>query len=210
LENKTTKDLKDFEPDHLQGLQCRFLEKAWQICHGFKIDSENSEICEIMFNYFTNITDPRIDHKKGILLMGSVGTGKTDLFMIWQALMKNFRIAESRLIVRDYLKDGIKGLEKWSFNYQVNQHGVTRPEPFVLCIDDFGLEKEEAGNFGNKADVISELVADRYNLFRNQGIKTHAISNLAEKLKDKYDERISDRFREMFNILKLTGKSRRK
>lgn len=191
-------------------LKRKFIAAALSICPAFVIDDNNRTDIQNLFNYFLGFSDCNLDLRKGIMLMGTVGTGKTDLMTIFAKFTGRFRITESRIIVREYMKDGVKGLERWSYNYELNQHGVSRPKPFELCIDDFGLEREEAGNFGNRQDVMSELMADRYQIFRNQGIKTHAITNLARGLESKYDERLNDRFREMFNVVKLTGNSRRK
>lgn len=206
----------NYSPMRIEDLKNRFAFIASELCHNWVVDSENESIYDLLFDYFLEIPGRDIDYKKGILLIGGVGPGKSTIFRQFQKFLSVtnhpnlFRMTESRTITRDFLRDGINGLEKWSFNYGQNQHGVTLPHPFNLCIDDLGLEAEEISNYGQKVDVISEIMADRYQLFVNQGIKTHAITNLADDLKKNYDERINDRFREMFNVVKLTGKSRRK
>jgi hypothetical protein len=214
-ENKTMRT-SNFSPERIEQLKRRFAEIASSLCDNWTVDQDNEPIYKLLFDYFLDIPNQAIDYRKGILLIGGVGPGKSTIFRQFQKFLtvlnhpNFFRMTESRLITRDFLRDGIEGLEKWTFNYQQNQHGVTLPQPFALCIDDLGLEAQEISNYGQKVDVISEIMADRYQLFINRGIKTHAITNLADDLKKNYDERINDRFREMFNVVKLTGKSRRK
>lgn len=193
----------------ITNLRLKLEQCCSDITPGFIIDEFNEVVYNALFNYFLDIPDPNYDLNKGILILGDVGTGKTTIMRHFQRFLsfgsKNvFKIAESRLIVRDYLKSGIVGIEKWTFDLKAEGKHMN------LCIDDLGLESEEAANYGQKIDVMGEVIADRYQLFIKFGIKTHAISNLGSDLKTKYDERISDRFREMFNIVKLTGISRRK
>ena len=51
----------------------------------------------------------------------------------------------------------------------------------------------------------------RYDIFQTYKKLTHITMNLdTDDIKDMFSERLVDRFREMFNIISLTGKSFRK
>jgi DNA replication protein DnaC len=120
---------------------------------------------------------------------------------------------ESRIIIREFSKLKYEGLEKYSFNFQLNSSGTKVKNPQSLCIDDIGLENKESKYYGESSDVLGELLLDRYDIFLDDRYRklTHATSNLdSKKLKDVYGERIYDRFKELFNFIPLTGKSKRK
>ena len=153
------------------------------------------------------------------MLVGPVGTGKSSAMKILQSYMikthnpNSFRFIESRIIIRDFSKHKYVGLEWYSYNYKSGIHGGEYPDPQTLCIDDLGLENRESTHYGESVDVMGELMTDRYSIFTDPKYRklTHATSNLSpDGLKGVYSERLYDRFREMFNVIPLTGKSKRK
>jgi hypothetical protein len=171
------------------------------------------------FDYFNGFEDSTLDLNKGILLIGNVGTGKTstmDIFRSYLAKTENpnwFKMVESRMIIRDFSKEKYAGLEKHTYNYKPNSIGGMVANPISICIDDLGLENRESKHYGESVDVMFELLADRYSIFTDPRYRklTHATSNLTTtKLKDLYGPRIIDRFTEMFNVVTLTGESKRK
>jgi predicted ATPase len=182
-------------------------------------DESNKCIYFDLLDYFNgseNFVKKGYSLEKGILLIGGIGTGKTSImehfkkYCFYTNNQNTFRIEESRIINREFVKNGFVGLEKYSTNPEYTEHGNIIPAVFNLCIDDLALEREQEANYGNKIDVMSELIGDRYKLLK-KGKFTHATSNLSvDSLREKYKDRISDRFKEMFNILILDGKSRRK
>ena len=151
------------------------------------------------------------------MIVGAYGTGKTSLFENIKKYLAKFsnrniyKIVPSRIIVREFSKDGFNGLEKFSFNKLPNEWNDLISNPFNLCIDDLGTEEQSGINYGQKTDCISELIQDRYELGKSHNVLTHATSNLdPTQMANIYSKRIIDRFIEMFNIFVLTGKSLRK
>lgn len=182
------------------------------------IDARNKPIFMMLIKYFNAIPSDEYSLSKGILLAGNVGTGKTKTVEVMHkflSYMKNpniYRLVESREIIRDFARSKFDGLEQYTWNPKLNQHSIITRHPVNICIDDLGLEKEQISNYGDKIDVISEFLIDRYNIFTDNkyGKFLHATTNLnPEQMKEKYGDRINDRFREMFNIILMVGKSRR-
>lgn len=180
----------------------------------FVIDSDNSNQLEYVENYFNGTINP----KKGLLITGSVGTGKTTFFKIAKEYNRSrsypydLRICPSFDICKDFMKDGYDGYGKYvEFTISEIQRGIYNgAKEIELVIDDLGYDKP-IQYFGNTVDITGELILRRYENFVRYGNRTHATSNLDVKdLKERYGIRVYDRMIEMFNIVVLTGGSRRK
>lgn len=176
-------------------------------------------VFKLLLTYFNGIESEKYDLNKGILLIGNVGTGKTSTMRIFAEYLGRtnnpnyFKFVESRMIIREFAKDKYSGMERYSFNERPDEHGTMHKKPSNLCIDDLGLEKQEAKHYGETVDVMGEFLADRYSIFIDERYRklTHATSNLStDSLASLYGERLYDRFVELFNIILLTGKSKRK
>ena len=96
-----------------------------------------------------------------------------------------------------------------NFNIQGHKYLQTANYIVGLCIDDIGNE-DQGFHFGSKVDVVGHIIQTRYN---NRQYVIHATSNLKpDDLELKYDARIRDRMKEMFNLILFDpkGKSLRK
>ena len=148
---------------------------------------------------------------KGILIIGSIGSGKTYLMEFFAAFMasmqKGFRVVPSAWIIRDCINNPalISGYGRESFA----AGDIKRP--ITICFDDLGMEPGESKIYGNSVSIMTEILIDRYIMQQRFGMKTHATSNLTiDELQEKYGDRSASRFRSMFNILVMDGKDRRK
>lgn len=195
----------------------------------FTLDENNEMIFDLLCYYFIGdeegfirqneliakedeklaIKNPSIN--KGILLVGNCGTGKTDLMKLFA---KNTRlvyfIRESKRIAKEYVdKKDIPEEYTEPFKLAINDP-VTFYQPLAgMCIDDMGGE-ETKNSYGNKANVIADLIEMRYNN-KYTGPFLHATSNLtAEQFKQYYGERVISRMRQIFNFVKMPGNDRRK
>jgi hypothetical protein len=193
--------------------------------------------------YFTN--DPDFEKmgehyslKKGIMLRGDVGRGKTLMLKIFSNIRSREHIshepasfeelhsygwgdnvifdsyplthfASCAQIARHYTKDGEKALEKFVRAFYAADGMKDTVKPFVF--DDLGTERESM-NYGNRQDVMISIMSDRYELFVEHGIKTHCTTNLmsGEDIEKQYGSRIRSRCKEMFNVIDLRGEDRRK
>ena len=57
-------------------------------------------------------------------------------------------------------------------------------------------------HFGNECNTVAEILLHRYELQINQGVITHATTNLnAGELEKMYGSRVRSRLRSMFNLI---------
>ena len=76
----------------------------------------------------------------------------------------------------------------------------------LLFLDDLGREPTEVMRYGNVTSPITELLEYRY----NQRLTTIVTTNLEpSEIREKYGDRIADRFNEMFVVVSYTGNSYR-
>lgn len=151
--------------------------------------------------------------KKGILLIGGLGVGKSAMMKVMQRLFKD---TESRFKwVNAY---DLKDLSELYTTAQIKEmYGYDLK--MDLYIDDIGVSVD-VKRFGNTVNIITEILMERYDLFINSGYKTHISSNLVTQitndthntptLKTVYGARLMDRLKEMTDVITFKGESQRK
>lgn len=181
------------------------------------VDEENKQVVYTLLSYFAGIENEytkEMSFEKGILLFGGIGTGKTTLMgLLRENPHAPFMMRTAWEIANEFQEKevGIKVVDKYGA-LVANQH-ATRffSKPHIgLCVDDAGTENE-GSSFGNKKNVIAEILLSRYQNIR--GPYTHLTTNLTkDELKEAYGLRAFDRMRQMFNIVEFpeSAKSRRK
>lgn len=179
----------------------------------FSVDSENEEVVKNLFKYFANDQSFNGNLEKGLFLMGGVGVGKTTLMkFFFKNQRRSFRIESCREVESKYATNGDSYLHKLSYNMPV----AINADPFGhkeigMCFDDLGTEAN-GKHFGKEKNVMAEVLLNRYDNDLPY-CSTHVTTNLtADEIKEQYGTRVSDRIREMFNIIKfpVAAKSRRK
>lgn len=164
-----------------------------------KDDGTNKKVMDVMRNYVQNFTQMRKDGK-GLLLYGTVGTGKTFasacianalIDMGYPCLMTNFKkIANTLMGMYDGKQNYIDGLNRFD----------------LLIIDDLASER----NTEYMNEVVQEIVDSRY----RAGLPLIVTTNLtAEEIKHPADiskQRTYSRLLEMCVPLEITGNDRRK
>lgn len=163
--------------------------------------SELQPIMLKMAKYFNSDQSCELDTRKGLLLFGGVGCGKTTIMRMFSDNPKaSYFVYPCRNIASAFARDSYEGIEPY---YDL----VSRPEntfghtTYGACFDDLGTESS-VRNFGNQANVMEEVILSRYD--RGQGLwnRTHMTTNQsAEDLKSLYGERCTSRMREMFNMI---------
>jgi hypothetical protein len=139
-----------------------------------------------------------INLKKGLLLTGPIGCGKSSLMF----LLRYFLPPENRFIIRpcrevsfEFIRDGYYTIQKYTHNSFKNF------EPIVYCFDDLGSENN-LKYFGNECNVMAEVLLSRYDLFLSRNLLTHVTSNLsAGEIENFYGSRVRSRMREIFNLI---------
>lgn len=139
------------------------------------------------------------NYKPGLLLYGTVGSGKTTVADSLLKLIVILKPAElprrlSALELTGIAKDDYEGFKE-----------VSRAK--MLFIDDLGEEPLSVKTFGNEITPIVELLYIRY----EKRLFTVITTNLKEtEIKSLYGERIEDRIAETFDRLYFNNPSFRK
>jgi energy-coupling factor transporter ATP-binding protein EcfA2 len=141
-----------------------------------------------------------IDLRKGIMLAGPVGCGKTTLMNLMKCLLApehKYCMKPARNVAIDFCREGYEVIMRYtrlSFNPYTHK-------PITFCFDDLGLES--IGDFyKNECNTMAEILLSRYDFFQQQQMLTHITTNLsAQEIQDRYGHRIRSRMREMFNLI---------
>lgn len=141
--------------------------------------------------------------RKGLFFYGPKGTGKTAILKALQKtaltlkLKKHFLFNEAPTI-----------FDEVQFNKDFN---LTPYYTKNRAFDDVGFSEPFVKSYGNEIRPMEVIFRNRYNKFVNFGEITIVSSNLDNNgLKVHFDERVLDRFNEMFNIILFEGDSFRK
>ena len=185
---------------------------------GYEVDDENKEAITALLLYFSQnpafellpqIKAPSL--KKGILLAGNVGSGKSLLLRILKDMRlpsPSFQIKSCREVAHAFLSDGFNGIRAYG-SESVQIRSGKHVKRHVL-FDDLGAESSVV-HYGNKLNVMQEILLERYNHFVRFRLMTHLTTNLNRaELEQTYDHRIMSRMHEMFNFLTLGGKKQSK
>jgi DNA replication protein DnaC len=168
----------------------------------FRIHPEDYEIIFQLLVYFlkdtANAEKYGITFRKGILLSGPVGCGKTSLM----SLIKFILPAENRYIVKscreisfEFIQDGYTIIRKYS------TLSFVKESPRIYCFDDLGTESS-LKYFGNECNVMAEVMLSRYDLFISKRMLTHITTNLnSDEIEELYGTRVRSRLREQFNLI---------
>ena len=162
-------------------------------------DGKNPKLSEAMKNYVKNFTDFKKDGK-GLLLYGTVGTGKT----YYAACIANALIdAGYRVLMTNFarLTNQIQGTFDGKQEYIDNLNNYT-----LLIIDDLGAER--------KSEFMQEMVFNIIDSRYRSGLPFIITTNLtAEEIKKPQDvgySRIYDRIIERCFPVEVSGTSRRR
>jgi len=181
----------------------------------FVVDQDNIAIFNLLLNYFTqnkSFEQEGYSLSKGILLYGDVGTGKTELLkMFGLNQVQSFGLVSCRAITDAFTGDGDSEVEKYYTNRKNAIPHAFGQEYSGYCFDDLGTEAPMVMHYGNKKNMMAEIILNRYDSKMDYRY-THITTNLTVKeIIDRYGSRCTDRMREMFNIITFPSgaKSRR-
>lgn len=177
----------------------------------FIIDDFNRDIFENLCLYFSGdkrFEDTGMSLRKGILLYGPVGCGKSRLMrMFVKNSFRPYVINPVRKISDEYADrdGGVSALNKYSSLVEVYPHENFGINFAGRCLDDIGTE-DERKNFGNEMNVIQDIL---YKIYDNrQAENFHGTTNLnVDRIEAVYGSRIRSRLREMFNVLSFSTDS---
>jgi DNA replication protein DnaC len=189
--------------------------KANQRGIDYKLDDGNKDAFKALCLYFTNngkfsTAGDGFSLKKGLMLCGTYGTGKTTLMELFRGNQyQSFQVFGCRDIADLFKKDGEGILQQFSRPISVPSSVTTFYQNTIgACFDDLGTEGVKS-NFGDKVNVMADVILNRYDK-RIPYHFTHITTNLvAEEIESFYGGRVRSRMREMFNMIHLSGEDRR-
>lgn len=147
-----------------------------------------------------------LDVKKGILLTGPVGCGKTalmNLIRFFNPVMEPLILKPCRDIAFEFQKDGFEVVRRYA---APSWHPSTAvPKIKSYCFDDLGTE-QSLKHFGQECNIMAEIILSRYDHFIRHRMLTHFTTNLsADEIESIYGSRVRSRLREMCNLIAFPG-----
>jgi len=186
----------------------KYLEKTGKQFFGkhFRIYEHDHEIIYKLLVWFMGdlekIEKLGFDFKKGILLSGPVGCGKTTLMSLMRHcthIQRKPLMKSCRDVSFEFIKNGYEVIQQYS--RQAFEQSGSQFQPKSYCFDDLGSE-QNLKYFGNECNVMAEILLSRYDLFVSQNMTTHITTNLsASEIEDFYGNRLRSRMREMLNLI---------
>ena len=148
-------------------------------------------------SWLTDLTDTHF----GVMFIGGVGNGKTTLLRALQRGYWWMMQDESCDYQTEYRLDIVNA----------KQLSDTNKTWQKLGIDELGIEPVEAQNYGNITTPSSDVLTYRY----DRRLPTFVTTNLAQRpddgetLRQRYGDRLADRFNEMFYVILFSNQSYR-
>lgn len=191
----------------------RFLEKRGQERYGsgFRIDeTEHSVIYKLLVYFLRQHKEADalgLDLRKGLLVTGPVGCGKTAMMMLLRLVTlpeTAYTMRACREVVFEADDSGFEVIARYS------RFSFSGGGPRTYCFDDLGAEKEMI-IYGNSCNVMGEIIQSRYDLFLSSAMTTHVTTNLnPEGIERMYGKRVRSRMREMMNVVTYPNNARDK
>lgn len=161
---------------------------------GYDLDPENEQA--VRYALAWACAHPKFDGDpgKGLLLLGHKGTGKTLLMRSLAGCLEgqplHFGWINTRKITSAYNVEGDAGLQPYL-------------SPRHMLFDDLGDERM-GQHYGDKVEVMSLLIQERYELFIDKGTMSHFTTNLdPSEIKARYGDRVYSRLKHMVNSIRV-------
>jgi len=168
----------------------------------FRVDNFNFDLIEKLCMYFA--ADPKAEEygislKKGIMLVGGPGVGKSSIMNIFLVNPhQSFRIVNCRNIAHKFSDSKFHTMQTYS-QIEATPKNFFGQTDCGICLDDVGSEMDYL-DYSEKVNPISEILLNRYH--RIPFNRTHITTSFnAMQIDALYGPRIRSRMREMFNLI---------
>lgn len=198
---------REKDPEVVTGLFRSFLKKRFP---DFAIDKSNEEAIKYLVDIYTGKSD-----KRGLVVSGNTGSGKTLLLKLWiyfrKYVLRDERAYSNGLRSRSYVFYDPLTLLK---HFQKDQYDIfSKRLGDVLILDDIGLIPP-VNYFGTMVDIAGNLIFKRYDDTKEDPqLELYLTTNLTpDQLKTALGERTISRLAELTEIKSgvLAGVDRRK
>jgi DNA replication protein DnaC len=208
IEHNTSipREIKTIQSHYDYTIYWLLIEKKGKEIFGpkFKLYEEDAGIILQLLIYFLQdvplAQKYKIDLRKGIILTGPVGCGKTTLISLMNQLLTTHHrhiVRACREIAFEFGVEGLEAIQRYT-RKSFNQYSETT---VTYCFDDLGLEPV-VQHFGTACNVMAEILLSRYDLFIRFKMLTHITTNLnSQEIESFYGDRVRSRCREMFNLI---------
>ena len=161
-------------------------------------DRENAKLSDAMQNYVGNFETFR-ENGMGLLLYGSVGTGKT----YYSSCIANALIEKGYSVIFRTFKQ----LERGLWNAEDKEYYMSELNRYTLLIlDDLGAERDSK----YMSDIVFDIIDSRYKSGLPFIITTNLTADEIKKTQEVTYSRIYDRVLERCHPISVDGKSRRR
>ena len=134
----------------------------------------------------------------GLLICGDVGNGKTTMV---EALTNLYAVRCNKMMTNAtalHIADLYRNADTDDIN--------ALKDTLMLSIDDLGTESAGVKSYGNEVSPVTDIIYHRY----AKRMFTVITTNMATfQIRDRYGDRIADRFREMMTVVPFLDKSYR-
>ncbi|NDV65041.1 hypothetical protein [Bacteroides sp. 224] len=200
-------DLNTFDAERFWKFE--FVKSMKKVCPSFVIDDQNKALLNTLYKYAWRMETGTLNPTKGLLLWGGLGVGKSTLLKGLQDYeMKmnryvyhsecpilGFHLTSATEIALRYAEKGVDAIVAYTSKRN-------------LAIDEVGREPLAAKHYGTQANAIQLILQLRYEK-RFEG-NSHLTTNLdPDKEFDVYGNFVVDRIKDMFNVIRINGESRR-
>ena len=188
--------------EQLKSVKQLFLNELKAECGEFVIDNDNRKAVGSVFHWCLRDKKGTLDPHKGLWIYGNIGTGKSTLMKAILRFVGNHW--------QDYSGENIR--PRWTSAAdlcgQYASDGFNVFDSIPMGLDALGAESVPTNHIGNKLNVVQHLIYRLYEV--KSPVPKIVTSTLTLKgVLDTYGAATVDRIGELFNLVELTGATRR-
>ena len=197
--------INDFKKEIMERGKKLAEEELWP--SPFVVDESNQAIYNALCLYFMGfdceLDGALITPKKGLLVFGNIGCGKTAALRLFQRNpLQSYQFVSCRNVEAMYDAKGAEAIAYFGGTVQVQSPTQFYGQNYKgFAFDDLGTEMD-ARHFGKTMNIMETILLNRYDDSSLARPMTHVTTNLdANEIKERYGRRVFDRCRQMFNLI---------